>query len=100
MIKLVKFFAPLSFGVYIIHDFPLIRNYVMKEAFVKVAHMNPIMMVLVILGFAVIIFVICALIDWIRLKIFNVLKVKALSEKITSLIAERVDNILCRIIKE
>lgn len=100
MIKIVSFLAPLSFGVYLIHDFPLVRIYLMKKAFVNVVNMNPILMVTVIIGSAVIIFVICAFIDWIRLMLFNIFKVKVLCEKFTSLITERVDIMLCRIIKE
>lgn len=73
--KIIIFIAPLSLGVYLIHEHPLLRyewqswfgiqNLLEKNAFV---------LVLSVLGTAAVIFVVCAGIDYIRMLIFKGIK--------------------------
>ncbi len=77
-IRVISFFAPLTFGVYLIHDNELIRNNVLKNSFASLADLNPVGFVCASLGCVFAIFIICSLIDFIRKKIFDILKFKSL----------------------
>lgn len=76
--KLIAFFAPVSFGVYLIHVHSLIFSYVVKDFAVSFASFNPILMVLAVIGSAVAIYIVCSLIDYIRLLLFKLLRIKAI----------------------
>lgn len=54
----------------------------MKNRFVSYTELNPFLMVLAVLGTAVGIFALCSLIDYLRIKLFKLLKIKELSVKI------------------
>ena len=92
--KIVAVFSPLSFGVYLIHTAPYVWTKVMKNRFVAFAEYNPFVMIILILVTAVGIFVLCSLIDYIRIKIFNLLKIKELSAKIEGIIEKYIDKFL------
>lgn len=88
--KVIKFFAPVSFGVYLFHEEPLIRDNFIINNFIGYLSLNPFIMVLAVLGTAIFIWLIGSLVDRIRLSIFNFLKVKELcsflEQKISCLI--------------
>ena len=76
--KLIAFFAPLSFGVYLIHVQKHVWNFVLKERFVFFAQLNPALTVVCVLGTAMGIFLLCSLIELVRDRIFRWLKIKNL----------------------
>lgn len=76
--KIIAFFAPLTFGVYLIHENPSIKKLFMTNMFSAFADFNPILMILSVLGTAIAIFLICALIDFVRDRLFKLLQVKNL----------------------
>jgi hypothetical protein len=80
--KIISFFAPVSFGVYLIHVEPLVWNNIMKGRFADYLELNPIFMAFAVLGTALAIWFICSMIDRIRLEIFKILKVRQLSNNI------------------
>lgn len=80
LIKFISFFAPVSFGVYLLHEEPLIKETLITGAFVRYLSFNPIITVLSVIGTAICIWLLGSLIDRIRLEIFNLLKIKQLSE--------------------
>lgn len=80
--KIIAFFVPLSFAVYIIHVNQIIWNNNFKDAFIWISKYNFIIEVLLVFGCALAIWLVCSLIDKIRLIIFNKLKVKDLSIKL------------------
>ena len=75
-ISMIKFFAPVCFGVYLIHDNMIVDKYVLAKKFAFLANMDPISMIIGIILVGVGIFVACSLIDWIRELLFRKLKVK------------------------
>jgi hypothetical protein len=91
--KVVAFFTPFAFSVYLIHTAPFVWSKVMKNRFVAFAELNPIIMILVVFGTAIAIFIGCSLIDFLRVQIFKLLKIKELSVKIEKAIAKKVDKI-------
>ncbi len=74
--------APLSFGVYVIHEQPLIKEYFMNDRFSFLAEKNVLVMILGVLGFAALIFAVCALIEWGRVWLFKLLRINKLTDKI------------------
>jgi hypothetical protein len=76
--KFIVFFAPVTFGVYLIHVEPLIWKTIMKDRFVDYLEFSPIVMAIAVLGTALAIWFICSMIDKVRLEIFKILKVKQL----------------------
>lgn len=74
--KVVGFFAPVSFAVYLIHDNGLVRNHIIAKKLSIIANMNPLEMILHILIVVLVIFVSCGLIDHVRILLFKVLHIK------------------------
>lgn len=91
--KIIGFFAPLSFSVYLIHDEALIRAKFITDSFKGYASLNPVLMVLSIIGTALAIWLICSLIDKIRLLIFDALRIKKLCVHAENFIAEKLRHI-------
>ncbi len=80
--KIIGFFAPLTFGVYLIHENPCVKKLFMTNKFSVLADLNPPLMILAVLGTAVAIFMICALLDFVRDRVFSLLKIKNLIIKL------------------
>ncbi len=80
--KATGFIAPLSFGVYVIHEQNLIRQYCIQGRFSFLAEQNVVVMILGVLGFAALIFAVCTLIEWGRVLLFKLLRINKLTDKI------------------
>lgn len=74
--KLVAFFAPVSFGVYLIHTHLIFFGQVLKGLFASFAQMAPWLLVLCVAGAAAAIYLGCSLLDWVRKLLFDLLHVK------------------------
>lgn len=75
---LVRFLAPLSFSVYIIHTHPLIWECVLKGAFKSYSALGPLQVIPAVLVTALTIFLFCSLVDFVRLRLFDLLRVRDL----------------------
>ncbi|MCR5160192.1 MAG: acyltransferase [Lachnospiraceae bacterium] len=73
---IVRFLAPLSFSVYIIHTHPLIWECVLKGAFRQYSAYGPVQVIPAVLVTALAIFLICSLLDFARLKLFELLRIR------------------------
>lgn len=93
-ISMIKFFAPVCFGVYLIHDNMIVDKYVLAKKFAFLANMDPISMIIGIILVGVGIFVSCSLIDWIRELLFRKLKVKSRLANLEKNIYLKFDNYL------
>lgn len=93
-ISMIKFFAPVCFGVYLIHDNMIVDKYVLAKKFAFLANMDPISMIIGIIFVGVGIFVSCSLIDWIRELLFRKLKVKSRLANLEKNIYLKFDNYL------
>ena len=86
--KIVAVIAPLTFSVYVIHLLPLINDHFILNQFASFTSFSPIVMVLAVLGTAAVIFLACAALDFVRARLFDILKVKnrllSLEEKLHS----------------
>lgn len=88
--KVIAFFAPAAFGVYLIHDNPIVRELFMSSAFVWIADFSTWLLPILILGSGFCILLICLFIEKIRLIIFKLLKIN----QFTGFVEERLDYIL------
>jgi hypothetical protein len=89
----IAFFAPLSFGVYLLHDNPLFRaNYITDKFQFLMDKPLPIMLLSVI-GLAVAIWLFGSMVDYLRTCIFKLLRISKLCDRATvevSTLAQRV----------
>ena len=77
--KIITFIGPLTFGVYLIHEQPLIRAFIIRNLFAKNSNNLPLHSVVkLILLKALKIFTISACIDYLRHILFTILRIRKL----------------------
>ena len=92
--KIIKFFAPLCFSVYLIHlNINFGRPWFTEDNFAKMVlfnfgNQNLGCYLLVVFGVSAIVFIVCCSIDYLRFQLFRVMKIK----KIISKLSDRIDN--------
>ncbi len=79
---LITFFSSSAFSVYLIHDNNFFRDNIIVGAFKGVGDYTPIMLVLTVLAIALTIFVVCVLIDKVRVLLFKLLHIEKLCDLI------------------
>ncbi len=80
-VKLGKI-SPLVFQVYIIHEYPLIRDNLLLNHFTGYSQYSSLTMISAVLLTAMLIFSICILIDYVRTCLFRTSKITILADKI------------------
>lgn len=75
IIKLITIFSPVTFGVYLIHTNPMIFNYILKNSFIEYVNYNFVLLILFIIITAIVIYLICTIIELFRIKLFNILNI-------------------------
>ena len=78
--KIVCFLSPAALGIYLIHVHPLVFNFVINGAFISFASKSPIAMIICVMAASLAIFVLCGIIELLRIQIFKAIKVNKLSE--------------------
>jgi len=78
LIKLISFFAPLTYGVYLSHNHLLVRLYIIQKYFLWILKYKSINIVIIEIMCSFGVFMLCCIIDFIRLCIFKFLKIKQL----------------------
>lgn len=78
--KLTIFFAPVSFGVYLIHEQLQVRAVAITDRFTAAVELPPALFALHLIGSVVAIYLVCSLIDYVRLLLFRLLRVKSLAQ--------------------
>ena len=74
--KVIRFFSPLAFSVYLIHTHRLIWEYWMGDRFASYGHLSAVKEVILVPATAVGIFVACSLVDALRERLFLKLRVR------------------------
>ena len=74
--RLVKLASPLAFSVYMIHTHPLVWESLMKGAFSAYRYLHWAALIPAVLLSAALIYTVCSVIDLLRKKLFDVLKVR------------------------
>lgn len=91
--KLICFVSPAALGVYLIHVHPLVFDFIIKDAFVSFATKTPIIMILCVIAASLTIFVLCTIIELLRIQVFKLAKISKLSE----FIARKINDFYLRI---
>ena len=89
--SIIKFFAPLTFGVYLIHVNPFLWESG-EGLFEHLASRSIFVILLYIVVVTAAVFLSCSMIDYIRLLIFKSLKVKQASDKVVQYISKKVNK--------
>lgn len=76
VIKVTEFFAPVAFGVYLIHVHPLVWEFVFDCSFAGFATYPTWAIIPLLIGLAVALYLLCSGIDLIRHYLFQILKIK------------------------
>lgn len=77
-IKWIRWISPLVFGVYLIHNHPLVFEITMRDRFKWLAERNFLELIGCVVLIAIAIFAGCIIIEYVRSKIISLLKVKSL----------------------
>ena len=81
--KIIKILAPVSFSVYLIHAHPLVYEYILQDRFIGFLKYSPLVMIVAVMLTALLIYLFCTVIDYVRIAIFNFLRIE---EKCTNLV--------------
>ena len=80
--KVIAWFAPMTFGIYILHMLPAFYQYIIRDAFTFVSDHS----ILFTIGFSILIsvaiFLCGSLIDWCRIRLFRLCKVNVLAQRV------------------
>ena len=92
-VRLIRYLAPLCFGVYLIHLHPFVWNNVIADRFSFVGNYNTFAMVILVILCSILVFSICAFIDYIRLLLSRVLHISTACKYISEFIIKAVNVI-------
>jgi surface polysaccharide O-acyltransferase-like enzyme len=84
--KVIRVLAPASLGVYLLHEHPIIRKHLIFGFSENFVSHNFIVMILLVLGASCGIYLLCSAIELVRIKLFALLRIKDLCNKIESFI--------------
>ena len=93
--KIIKFAAPSAFAVYLLNNHRLIWQYVMKNLFVDISKQSILIIFAYVVGFSILFVIGSILIDRIRMLIFKIINVNALSNRI----ADSINKIITKMSK-
>ena len=82
--KFIKRVSPLSFGVYLIHVQYYVWRQLFENAFAYYAEFNAVALIFSVLGTVIAIYTVCSVIDFLREKLFELLKIKKGLNKLES----------------
>lgn len=84
--------APLTFSIYVIHGLPLVSDNFLKNKFTCLNTYSVPVMIIAVLGIAAVFFIVCAAIDFVRARVFDLLKIKERLNKLEEKAIKRLSN--------
>ena len=88
--------SPLTFGVYLIHDNPLVREYLIKMRLTGLADLNPVWMLGGLAACWGGVYALCLLLEWGRTKAFAALRVSEACGRLEKKLFQWADNWFCK----
>lgn len=79
--RLIALVSPLTFGVYLIHDNPLVREHLIHMRMVPISGYTPVLMLACLLGCLVGLYALCLMMEWLRARLFALLRVPGLCQR-------------------
>lgn len=80
--KLINYITPAALGVYLIHTHPLVFNKLMKDIAMPLVNHGTAAMIFGSVAMALAIFIICIVIDLLRIQLFRLIRINALCKKL------------------
>ncbi|MBQ3567197.1 MAG: acyltransferase [Oscillospiraceae bacterium] len=90
--KIIGFFAPLAFSVYIIHVHPLFWEHVMKGWFAPIGELSLPLMIIAVIGASLGLYFACSVVDLIRHYLFKLLRLQKLVFTLEMKIADKFNK--------
>lgn len=90
--KIVLILSPATFGVYLIHTQPLVWKYIWTNLFHSYISFSPLKLAIMVVITAAVVYVLLSIIDMMRNKIFNLLKVRENVIKIENCFIETLSD--------
>lgn len=91
--KLLFWLSPMIFQVYLIH-IDLVNLLKLETRFVAFASYTPVGMILAVLGSAAGLFLLCILLDWLRLSLFRFFRVFQIIDRLANWVTEKISVLL------
>ncbi|MCR1901984.1 acyltransferase family protein [Ligilactobacillus apodemi] len=85
-IKWIKGFAPLTFGVYLIHLQPMVAVHLIQGRFSSLAKEAPLILLVDVVGGSLLIYLGCSLLEKLRQVLFSLLRIELLVQKLEALL--------------
>lgn len=82
--KLINYITPAALGVYLIHTHPLVFNKLMKDIAMPLVNHDTAAMIFGSVAMALAVFIICIVIDLLRIQLFRLIKTDVLCKKLDS----------------
>lgn len=99
LVKPITSVASVSFGVYLISEYPAFVNCFIKDKFINFASMPWYKMIVYVLGIALLVYIICTLIDYCRKYLFKLLHIRQLSNRISDFIFKLAKFVTTKLFK-
>lgn len=80
--KLINYITPAALGVYLIHTHPLVFNRLMKDIAMPLVNHGTAAMIFGSVAMALAVFIICIVIDLLRIQLFRLIRINALCKKL------------------
>ncbi len=80
--KLINYITPAALGVYLIHTHPLVFNKLMKDIAMPLVNHGTAAMIFGSVAMALAVFIICIVIDILRIQLFRLIRINALCKKL------------------
>jgi hypothetical protein len=96
--KIISKLSPLALGIYLFHSNKVLWRNVIKDAFVFIVDKNIIVGILLVFGIATVIFLAGLIVEFVRSKLANWIKLDKLSKKIVTLCEKMLDKV-CEFVK-
>jgi len=85
---IIHYFSLTSFGVYLIHGHILIFDYVLKDMFIFLLNNSFLIMLVIIISFFI--YVLCSIVEYIRINIFKIVYI----DRFIELIGNKIDEMI------
>ena len=91
--KLISFLSATSFGVYLIHEQPFVREHIITNSLAVLGDSNFLVIYAFVILSAVAIYFICSILEYLRQKLFKLLRVNKVIDKINLKCSEKYAKI-------
>lgn len=91
--KWITFLSSSTFGIYLVHDSNIVRNYFVIGRFAMINQFSPVWMAPIVFLCAVAIFAVCCLLDQFRVLLFKLLQARRLSVFVESFLLKFIQKI-------